>query len=287
MERKTVTTNIIHLRYAGTCSVCGIALPSRTRAHWDKVLKKVTCLECGGPTFDGTAEGTATDVSPPPRSVAVRPQSGRAGSSAQKEFERRHEKRERVLDQRFGRFAGVVKFLADDPQSTRAWATGSEGERILAESLTRRIGDRAVLLHDRKIPRSSANIDHLAIASSGVWIIDSKKYNGSLQRRDKGGWRKIDYRVYVNGRDRSKLAKGLHKQEVVVRTALGDVDVPIHAALCFIDAEWNFFLKPFHVEGVLVTYGKKLAEMIAASGPLSDDDVLRVANILDVALPPK
>jgi len=281
-----VTTDIIRLRYAATCSICGNGLASSTKAHWDKVSKKVTCLECGGPTPEHKMAGT------PPESLSlrpapVRPQSGHAGSSAQKEFERRHEKREEVLDQRFGRFAGVVKFLVDDPQSTRAWAKGSEGERILAEALTRRIGDRAVLLHDRKIPRSSANIDHLAIASSGVWIIDAKKYSGRLQRRDKGGWRTIDYHVYANGRDRTKLVAGLHRQEVVVRTALGDIEVPIHTALCFIDAEWDFFLKPFRVEGVWVTYGKKLAEMIAVSGPLSDDEVLQVANVLDAALVPK
>ena len=121
-----------------------------------------------------------------------------------------------MLDKRFGRFAGLVKFLADDPQPRRAWAKGSQGERLLAEALTRRIGDRVALLHDRKVPTSSANIDHLAIAATGVWIIDAKKYTGRLQRRDKGGWRTIDYHVYVNGRDRTKLARGLHKQPAVL-----------------------------------------------------------------------
>ena len=116
--------------------------------------------------------------------------------------------------------AGLVKFLVDDPQSTTAWARGSEGERILAAALTRRVGDRAVLLHDRQMPGSSANIDHLAIAASGVWIIDAKKYQGRLQRRDQGGWRTSDYRVYVNGRDQTRLTGGLHKQAAVVRTAL-------------------------------------------------------------------
>jgi hypothetical protein len=143
------------------------------------------------------------------------------------------------------------------------------------------------LLHDRKIPQSSANIDFLAIAVTGVWIIDAKKYKGRLERRDKGGWRTIDYHVYVNGRDQSKLAGGLHKQAAVVRAALGDLDVPIHSVLCFIEAEWDFFLKPFQVDDVWVTYGKHLAEMIGASGPLSDDEVLRVANVLAAALPPK
>lgn len=280
-------TDIIRLRYPGTCSVCGAALPASTKAHWDKAVKTVTCLACSAAAAEGEDPANLVVELPSVPPALIKPESGGAGASAQKEFERRHQKREAVLDQRFGRFAGLVKFLVDDPQSTRAWAKGSEGERLLAEALTSRIGDRAVLLHDRKIPRSSANIDHLAIAATGVWIIDAKKYKGRLQRRDKGGWRSTDYHVYVNGRDQTKLAVGLHKQATVVRAALDDLDLPVHSVLCFIEAEWDFFLKPFQVEGVWVTYGKHLAEMIGAAGPLSDDEVLRVANVLAAALPPK
>jgi hypothetical protein len=78
--------------------------------------------------------------------------------------------------------------LSDDPQSTTAWAKGSEGERRLAEHLLRTVGGRAVLLHDRKVPHTRGNIDHIAIAASGVWVIDAKNYNGLVERRDVGGW---------------------------------------------------------------------------------------------------
>jgi hypothetical protein len=220
-------------------------------------------------------------------SPIVKPKSGEAGASARKEYDRRHQKRDEALDRRFGRFASVVKFLSDDPQSTRAWAKGSSGEQLLAAALTKRVGDRAVILNDRKIPRSSANIDHLVIAASGVWIVDAKKYKGRLQRIDKGGWRKVDYRVYVNGRDQTKLVAGLHKQAAVVRTALGELEVPIHSVICFVEAEWDFFLKPFQIESVWITYGRHLSEMIEGDGTLSEETVLGVANKLAEALPPK
>jgi hypothetical protein len=283
-----MASKIIPLRYKDTCSVCGVELPPKTRANYDTDTKRVTCLDCGAAN-DETAVPPATppvsaDPLPPYR---LTPASGQAGASAAREYERRHRKREQSIDRRFGRFAGVVKFLVDDPQSTRAWAKGSAGERQLAEALTRRLGDRAVLLHDRKIPRSSANIDHLAIASSGVWIIDAKKYSGKLERRDKGGWFRTDFRVYVGGRDRTRLVEGLHKQESVVRAALADPAVPIHKALCFVDAEWGLFSSAFQLEGVWVIYGKKLAELISEPGPLSNDDVLRVANALAEKLPTK
>lgn len=182
--------------------------------------------------------------------------------------------------------SGVVKFLFEDPQSTRAWAKGSAGERELAEALQRRIGDRAVLLHDRRIPKSSANIDHIVIAASGVWIIDTKTYKGRVECRDKGGWFKVDNHLYVNGRDRTNLIAGIDCQEDAVLAALADVDVEVHSALCFIDAEWSWFPKPFMIDGVWVTWGKVLSEMVAEPGPLSQDDVLRVANDLAAAFPP-
>ena len=170
------------------------------------------------------------------------------------EFDRRHRRREARIDQQWGRLAGVVKFLSDDPQSTRAWKKGSEGERRLAESLTKRVGDRAVLLHDCKVPKTRGNIDHIAVAASGVWVIDAKTYKGQVERRDKGGWFKTDYRLYVNRRDQTKLADGLGWQVEAVRSALGGAEAPIHAALCFIDAEWSLFAKPFQLHGAWVTW---------------------------------
>ncbi len=164
-------------------------------------------------------------------------------------------------------------------------AKGSEGERRLAEGLLKAVGDRAVLLHDRKVPGTRGNIDHLAVAASGIWVIDAKNYSGLVEQRDKGGWFRTDYHLYVGGRDRSKLADGLTWQVDAVRAALTGADIPITAALCFIDAEWRLFAKPFRHNGVWVTWAKKLAEMFAAPGPLSDVNVANVADRLAEALP--
>ena len=217
-----MNSKIIVLRYKGTCSVCGGELAPKTRAHYDAGTKKVTCLDCeASASGDTSAESTATPTAPDSHATyRLTPISGKAGASAASEFERRHQKREEILDRRFGRFAGVVKFLIDDPQSTRSWAVGSSGEQILAEALSRRLSDRVAVLHDRKRPRTTANIDHLVIAASGVWVVDSKKYKGALKRVDKGGWRNIDYHIYVNGRDRTNLASALLKQATDVLAAL-------------------------------------------------------------------
>lgn len=82
------------------------------------------------------------------------------------------------------------------------------------------------------MPRTRGNIDHIAIAASGVWVIDAKKYKGKMERRDKGSFFKNDYRLYVNGRDQSKRVEGMAWQRDAVAAALQDtVNVPVRCAL--------------------------------------------------------
>ena len=137
------------------------------------------------------------------------------------------------------------------------------------------------------MPGARGNIDHIAVAASGVWVIDTKKYKGRVERRDVGGFFKTDLRLYVGRRDQTKLADGLAWQIDAVRAALGGSEVPIQAVLCFVDAEWKPFAKPFRHEGVWVTWPKKLAYMIAEPGPLTSADVTDVAGRIAVALPPQ
>jgi hypothetical protein len=61
-----------------------------------------------------------------------------------------------------------VNFLTEDPQSITNWQKGSVGERKLAASLQKNLGDRVIILNDRSVPKTRGNIDHLVIASSGV-----------------------------------------------------------------------------------------------------------------------
>lgn len=278
---------VIRLRYAGKCATCRLALAAHSEAWWDAESRTTTCLTCRPRTDAASALTThvqpVEELSSP--GAGSSPPKGEAGASALREHERRHQRRAARIEERWGRLAGVVKFLSDDPQSITAWAKGSEGERRLARHLLAAVGDRAVLLHDRRVPGTRGNIDHIAIAASGVWVIDAKNYKGLVERRNVGGWFKTDDRLYVRKRDRTKAVDGLGWQMDAVRVALSDIEAPVIGALCFIEADWKLFAKPFQVNGVWVTWATKLAEMIAAAGPLSAEDVTRVADRLATALP--
>jgi Nuclease-related domain len=284
--KSEMVAKLIRLRYEGSCFLCSSALSPGTKGWWDSELRTVACVGC----HSGDS-GSPLEAVPPIRVNeeaplhAPNPIAGVAGESALRMFDQRHRRRESQIERKWGKLARVVKFMSDDPQSVKAWAKGSEGERRLAADLTQRVGNRAVLLHDRKIPGSRANIDHLAIAPSGIWIIDAKNYKGKVEQRDVGGWLKTDRRLYVNGRDHTKLVGGFARQINAVLEAIGDGKVPINAALCFVGSEWNLLAKPFNQDGVWVTWPKKLSEMIAAPGSLTPSDVTQVAERLASGLP--
>jgi hypothetical protein len=128
----------------------------------------------------------------------------------------------------------------------------------------------AVPLHDRRVPGSLANIDHVVIAPSGVWIVDAKNFRGRIERRG----RRHDARLFVDRQDRSDLVSEMTEQYDAVRYAVANATVPIHRVLCFTGSEWPFFAKPFALEGVWVTWPRALVETIqgaAACGlPVSE-----------------
>ena len=104
-------------------------------------------------------------------------------------------------------------------------------------------------MHSRKIP--NGDIDHLAIAPSGIYVIDAKNYTGRIEARDVGNWRTVDLRLYVGGRDKSKLLEG----------------------------------KPLSFGPVSCLWAKKLCELIKQSGPLDPSQRYSIAALLSVALP--
>jgi hypothetical protein len=293
----------IRLRYAGNCVACHKKLGPGTHAWWDGDARTIRCLSCvasapgpdAQPPLDGaehprpepTATVTEQPVDQPQADVEQAIDLGVAGASAQRVFDKLHARREKQLEKRWGRLAGIAKRLSDDPQYVKAWRSGAEGERLVAERLHREVGDRVVLLHDRSVPNSKKNIDHVAVAASGVWVIDTKHYlKGRVERRDVGGLLRAQHRLYVGGRNETKLVEVLGWQIDAVRRA-ADEACALKPVLCFSEASWKFLQKPIELDGVLILWPRKLSEMIGRPGPLSPDDVDRLSRRIAAALPSK
>ncbi len=284
-----MTIKHLSLRRSDICSVCGKGLFRGTKAWWNADERTVTCDACylGLDTAISEVEFEEAKVVPTPMPQVPEIRIGVAGRSALEEYERRHEAREARIDAKFGRLAGVVKFLTDDPQSTTAWRKGSIGERKLAASLEETLGHRAIVLHARHVPTPRGNIDHLVIAASGVWVVDAKNYSGLVQQRDVGGLFKVDNRLYVGRRDCTKLVDGMAWQVKAVLKALEPQEVTVSSAVCFTDAEWKLFAKPFTLKGVFVSGPNALARRIGEVNHLSAEVIHSIALQLSTKMPAK
>ena len=63
------------------------------------------------------------------------------------------------------------------------WARGAAGELATAVLLERLPRSRWVVLHDLAVPGSRANVDHLVIGPTGVWVVDTKAYRARVVAR--------------------------------------------------------------------------------------------------------
>src|SRR5512132_1373563 len=69
----------------------------------------------------------------------------------------------------------------------RTWRRGAHGERRTARLLDRLTGDGYVVFHDLAVPgNASANVDHLVIGPTGLYVIDSKQWTGSVHQSPDG-----------------------------------------------------------------------------------------------------
>jgi hypothetical protein len=72
-------------------------------------------------------------------------------------------------------------------EQARTWQRGAQGERHTARLLDRLTRDGYVVFHDLAVlGNTSANVDHLVIGPSGVFVIDSKQWSGSVHQSADG-----------------------------------------------------------------------------------------------------
>jgi hypothetical protein len=71
-------------------------------------------------------------------------------------------------------------------EQARAWQRGATGERRTAHLLDRLTREGFVVFHDLAVPGSHANVDHLVIGPTGLFVIDSKQWTGSVHQSADG-----------------------------------------------------------------------------------------------------
>jgi hypothetical protein len=160
------------------------------------------------------------------------------------------------------------------------WEQGASGERIVGARLDRIAGIE--VLHDRRIPGTLADIDHIAIGPGGAYVIAAKL---SSTVNPRGALRHGPRRLFIGDQDQTKLVAKMGAQVTAITRALRETPVPVAAALCFVDAHWPARSQPFVLNEVWVGWPDALAELVTRPGLLDAEARAATARMLDERLP--
>jgi hypothetical protein len=132
---------------------------------------------------------------------------------------------------------------------------GAKGEEWVAHELAFLTSDYAVFngLH---LSGGKQNFDHIIVGPSGVFVVETKNWKGSVEFRDG--------KLYAGGKQPSrpplKQVKAATAELVHFLSELGFGEVPIHSVLCFISTKLPEEL--MNVNGVVVCNGSRLTDVL-------------------------
>jgi len=155
-----------------------------------------------------------------------------------------------------------------------AWRKGARGERRTARRLRRLVRRGYVAFHDLAMPGSRANIDHLLIGPSGVFVIDSKQYTGRVERTPDG-------HVWHNYYPLDEQLRTVRDEARAVETIL---DVPVIPLVCVHGAsvQWG----GLSAQGVAIVAAGQLRGALGADAVLSAEQVAVLAGTAQARLRP-
>ncbi len=116
-------------------------------------------------------------------------------------------------------------------RSARAWRRGAEGERVVAELLETELPDGYHVFNDVRFPGRTANIDHLVVGPSGVFVLNTKNWRGTV------GWAEDGKTLLWNGEPEKKnSASAAFNDAIDVRNKLRTLlnrEIFVRAVLVF------------------------------------------------------
>lgn len=188
-----------------------------------------------------------------------------------------------------------------------SYAKGAAGERLVAEALNWLPGNQFWVLHDQPWPgRPQANIDHIVVGQTGIFVIDAKNWSGKIKAErisddaavgEGAGTSTPPAESFVltqNGQDRSSAISGVVEQMKAVqmiaqRLPFADAQqLRVSPVIAFIDnaeIQSPSFPTPFEANGATLVSTSALASFIGSSPVvIAQSEVGHVAYELEEAL---
>lgn len=168
-------------------------------------------------------------------------------------------------------------------EAVRTWRKGALGERRTARMLRPLTRRGYTVLHDRALPYGRANVDHLVIGPTGVFVVDTKNWNKKRRVTRRGRYVRVGRTsgdtavgsvIYEAGRVGEVLAAAVGRPvEVVPVVAIHGATVPV--------------LRIMRVSGVPLLRASQVRGWIARQrGGLSAPQVAEISSAAEGLLPP-
>jgi hypothetical protein len=152
-------------------------------------------------------------------------------------------------------------------EQAHTWQRGAHGERHTARLLDRLTHDGFVIFHDLAVPGNTrANVDHLVIGPTGVFVIDSKQWTGSVLQG-------ADGLVWHNHYPLDRTLEKVRWEAQQVSRLLGSRAA---ALLCIHGA--HVHSGGLHAQGVAIVPAHLLRSALGYDRVLSDADVELLAT---------
>jgi nuclease-like protein len=159
-------------------------------------------------------------------------------------------------------------------EAARSWRVGAHGERRTASLLRRLTRDGYIVFHDLAVPGSEANLDHLVIGPTGVFVIDSKQWTGQVHQ---GG----DGLVWHNHYRLDRTLATVRWEAEAISHLLGTRAAPL---LCVHGAQLD--RGGLHAGGVAIVPAGRLRDALGQDRVLSEGDVGLLAATARLRLRP-
>jgi len=215
---------------------------------------------------------------------------GTPGGSLLRQYEQRRTRREQEVRNRHPRLGGLLLRVQAEPTTTSSFLSGARGEAFVAQRLMRKCGPTVELLFNRRLSARGrdGDIDVLAVTANGVHLVDVKRYlRATVRVRRSGGLLlPLKEQLLINGRDQTRLLDSVERQRQVVGGLLDafGAPLPLHLAMCFVDADLP--LVPERIGGVALLGSKGVARRMDKPGPLDAEARARLLRCLAGELPP-
>ncbi len=140
------------------------------------------------------------------------------------------------------------------------WAKGAEGERITAQRLAA-LPAQYVVFHDLHVPGSAANVDHLVVGPTGVFMVDSKAYSGEFTDGSGTLW---------NGRH--PMRREVATVEFISGQVAAHLGTEVQPVLCFTEA---ILPRPVtDLDGTLAVALDAVCSVITGGPPVHSDAMI-------------